>query len=154
MDVAADDRRLADVVLAVDEAVRLGVGVFGENRVQEWEAKQPQLVAQIEQVVKRGGLEIPRERMFEMNASSKMKSLNAYVTGFGASKRVVHGAGHAPRGDRRVPGGQAAEMAQRAGRLLHQSLGLPHGTPPPVLPWCGTFHSVAARPWRKVRAVE
>jgi Zn-dependent protease with chaperone function len=53
------------------------------------ESKQPQLVAQIEQVVKRGGLEIPRERMFEMNASSKMKSLNAYVTGFGASKRVV-----------------------------------------------------------------
>ena len=39
----------------------------------------------------------------------------------------------------------AAEMAQRAGRLLHQSLGLPHGTAPPVLPWCGTFHSVGAR---------
>lgn len=53
------------------------------------ESKQPELVAQIEQVVKRGGLEIPRERMFEMNASTKMKSLNAYVTGFGASKRVV-----------------------------------------------------------------
>lgn len=53
------------------------------------ESKQPQLVSQIEQVVKRGGLEIPRDRMFEMNASSKLKSVNAYVTGFGASKRVV-----------------------------------------------------------------
>jgi DNA helicase-2/ATP-dependent DNA helicase PcrA len=39
----------------------------------------------------------------------------------------------------------AAEMAQRAGRLLHQAAGLPASTPPPVLPWCGTFHSVAAR---------
>ncbi len=39
----------------------------------------------------------------------------------------------------------AAEMARRAGRLLHQSLGLPSNTAPPVLPWCGTFHSVGAR---------
>ncbi len=39
----------------------------------------------------------------------------------------------------------AAEMAQRAGRLLHQAAGLPPGTAPPALPWCGTFHSVAAR---------
>ena len=39
----------------------------------------------------------------------------------------------------------AAEMGRRAGRLLHQSLGLNAGSAPPVLPWCGTFHSVAAR---------
>ncbi len=39
----------------------------------------------------------------------------------------------------------AAEMARRAARLLHQSLGLPSSTAPPTLPWCGTFHSVAAR---------
>ena len=39
----------------------------------------------------------------------------------------------------------AAEMARRAARLLHQSLGLPSNAAPPVLPWCGTFHSVAAR---------
>jgi DNA helicase-2/ATP-dependent DNA helicase PcrA len=39
----------------------------------------------------------------------------------------------------------AAEMARRAGRLLHQTLGLPNSTPPPTLPWCGTFHSVGAR---------
>lgn len=53
------------------------------------EKTQPQLVAEIEKVIERGGLTIPRERMFEMNASSKLKSVNAYVTGFGASKRVV-----------------------------------------------------------------
>ena len=53
------------------------------------EEKQPALVAEIEKVVARGGLEIPRERMFEMNASEKLKSVNAYVAGFGASKRVV-----------------------------------------------------------------
>jgi len=36
----------------------------------------------------RAGVTIPRDRMFEMNASEKLNSLNAYVTGFGASKRV------------------------------------------------------------------
>ncbi len=50
---------------------------------------QPALVPQIEKVVARGGLHIPRERMFEMKASEKLLSLNAYVTGIGASKRVV-----------------------------------------------------------------
>ncbi len=49
----------------------------------------PQLATEIEKVVERGGLSIPRERMFEMKASEKLKSVNAYVTGFGASKRVV-----------------------------------------------------------------
>jgi DNA helicase II / ATP-dependent DNA helicase PcrA len=39
----------------------------------------------------------------------------------------------------------AAEMARRAARLLHQALGLPSTTPPPRLPWCGTFHGIAAR---------
>ena len=53
------------------------------------EAKQPALVAAIEKVVARGGLEIPPNRMFEMKASEKLKSLNAYVAGIGASKRVV-----------------------------------------------------------------
>jgi Zn-dependent protease with chaperone function len=50
---------------------------------------QPQLVAQIEKVVQRGGLQIPQERMFEMKASEKLKAINAYVIGIGASKRVV-----------------------------------------------------------------
>jgi Zn-dependent protease with chaperone function len=52
-------------------------------------AKQPALVAQIDKVVARGGLSIPHDRMFEMKASEKLNSLNAYVTGIGASKRVV-----------------------------------------------------------------
>ena len=39
----------------------------------------------------------------------------------------------------------AAEMARRAGRLLHETLGLSASSPPPSLPWCGTFHSVGAR---------
>lgn len=58
-------------------------------RFEPLEAKQPQLVAEIERVVERGGLSIPRERMFEMDASEKYTTLNAYVTGFGATKRVV-----------------------------------------------------------------
>lgn len=51
--------------------------------------KRPDVVAQIEKVTARGGLAIPRDRIFEMDASSKRKSVNAYVTGVGASKRVV-----------------------------------------------------------------
>jgi Zn-dependent protease with chaperone function len=51
--------------------------------------KAPDLVTEIERVTQRGGLSIPRDRMFLMDASRKLKSLNAYVTGFGASKRVV-----------------------------------------------------------------
>ena len=49
----------------------------------------PALVERLEQVVARGGLSIPPERMFLMKASAKSTQLNAYVTGFGASKRVV-----------------------------------------------------------------
>jgi len=47
------------------------------------------LVAQIERVVHRAGMDIPPDRMFEMKASEKRTTLNAYVTGFGATKRVV-----------------------------------------------------------------
>ena len=53
------------------------------------EAKQPRLLPEIEKVMRRGGLEIPRDRMFEMKASDKYTTYNAYVTGLGASKRVV-----------------------------------------------------------------
>lgn len=49
----------------------------------------PALVADLERVAARGGLSIPPARIFEMNASSKLRSVNAYVTGIGASKRVV-----------------------------------------------------------------
>ncbi len=47
------------------------------------------LVDQIERVVHRAGMDIPRDRMFEMKASEKTTQLNAYVTGFGSTKRVV-----------------------------------------------------------------
>jgi Zn-dependent protease with chaperone function len=50
---------------------------------------QPALAAEIEQLVQHGGLEIPQSRIFEMTASAKVQSVNAYVTGIGASKRVV-----------------------------------------------------------------
>src|SRR6266496_724894 len=49
----------------------------------------PELVTRIERVVKRGGLDIPRSRIYSMNASDKYTGDNAYVSGFGASKRVV-----------------------------------------------------------------
>jgi Zn-dependent protease with chaperone function len=50
---------------------------------------QPHLTERIESVVKRAGLEIPPSRMFVMNASSKLKAVNAYASGLGATKRVV-----------------------------------------------------------------
>jgi STE24 endopeptidase len=49
----------------------------------------PALVAQLEQVVQKGHMNIPPERMFLMKASAKVTTLNADVEGFGASKRVV-----------------------------------------------------------------
>lgn len=53
------------------------------------ETTQPQLVRAIEKVTERGGLNIPADRMFEMKASEKVTTYNAYVTGIGATKRVV-----------------------------------------------------------------
>jgi STE24 endopeptidase len=50
---------------------------------------QPTLLSEMQRVIHRGGMEIPPDRMFVMNASSKTTGLNAYVTGFGTSKRVV-----------------------------------------------------------------
>ena len=50
---------------------------------------EPALVERIGEVVGRTELEIPPDRMFEMKASEKLNSVNAYVTGFGTSKRVV-----------------------------------------------------------------
>ena len=50
---------------------------------------QPALVARLEQVARRGHMNIPPERMFLMQASAKLTTLNADVEGFGHSKRVV-----------------------------------------------------------------
>lgn len=53
------------------------------------EKSQPELATRIEEMLDRAGLAIPRRRIFEMNASSKTKTVNAYVTGIGSSKRLV-----------------------------------------------------------------
>jgi STE24 endopeptidase len=53
------------------------------------EQKDPQLVVQIERLVQRAGLNIPPDRMFWMKASDKTPTMNAYVSGLGASKRIV-----------------------------------------------------------------
>lgn len=53
------------------------------------EEHNAQLVSQIEKLTARSGLDIPPSRMFLMKASEKSTELNAYVTGFGASKRIV-----------------------------------------------------------------
>jgi Zn-dependent protease with chaperone function len=49
----------------------------------------PALAALIERVVTRAAQHIPESRMFVMNASSKLNEMNAYVTGVGASNRIV-----------------------------------------------------------------
>ncbi len=59
------------------------------NKFEPLQRTNPALVARLEQVVARGGMHIPPERMFLMRASEKVTGVNAYVTGFGASKRVV-----------------------------------------------------------------
>ena len=50
---------------------------------------QPALVQRLEEVARRGGMNIPPDRMFLMRASAKVTTLNADVEGFGHSKRVV-----------------------------------------------------------------
>lgn len=50
---------------------------------------QPALASAIGKVVTHAGMTIPPSHMFEMKASAKVNEVNAYVTGIGASKRVV-----------------------------------------------------------------
>jgi Zn-dependent protease with chaperone function len=59
------------------------------NKFEPLAKTNPALVDRLEQVVARGGIQIPPDRMFLMKASEKVTTLNAYVTGYGASKRVV-----------------------------------------------------------------
>ncbi len=49
----------------------------------------PALVRELEKVVARTGTDIPPNRMFLMLASEKTNGLNAYVTGLGATQRIV-----------------------------------------------------------------
>lgn len=59
------------------------------NKFEPLQQSNPALVAQLEKVVARSGISLPPDRMFYMRASSKVTDLNAYVTGFGPSKRLV-----------------------------------------------------------------
>ncbi len=49
----------------------------------------PSLVVRLEQVAHLGGLQIPPARIFVEDASRRVTGMNAYVTGVGASKRIV-----------------------------------------------------------------
>jgi len=59
------------------------------NKFRPLEEKNPQLVDSIVALTKRAGQPIPRDRIFLMDASVNTNSINAYVTGLGASKRIV-----------------------------------------------------------------
>jgi STE24 endopeptidase len=59
------------------------------NHYEPLQQTNPALVAQLERVVAKSGIVIPPSRMYLMKASEKVTTANAYVTGFGASKRVV-----------------------------------------------------------------
>ncbi len=50
---------------------------------------QPALVEGLRQVASHAGFEVPAERIFEMDASRKTTAVNAYMTGFGQSRRIV-----------------------------------------------------------------
>jgi Zn-dependent protease with chaperone function len=51
--------------------------------------KDPALTVALQNLVQRAGQTIPPERMFWMDAGKTTTTLNAYVTGLGASKRIV-----------------------------------------------------------------
>jgi Zn-dependent protease with chaperone function len=59
------------------------------HKFQPLQQKDPTLTAGLEQMVQRAGENIPPQRMFWMGAAEKTTGLDAYVTGFGASKRIV-----------------------------------------------------------------
>ena len=59
------------------------------SKFEPLQTTHPELVSSIEKVLSHAGLTIPRDRMFLMKASEKTKQVDAYVTGLGASKRVV-----------------------------------------------------------------
>jgi STE24 endopeptidase len=59
------------------------------NKFEPLSKAHPDLVASIEKLTKHAGVPIPPNRMFLMEASRKTNAINAYVTGLGASQRVV-----------------------------------------------------------------
>jgi STE24 endopeptidase len=59
------------------------------NKFEPLANEHPQLVSAIANLTQRAGVPIPPNRMFLMRAGEKTNEINAYVTGVGASKRVV-----------------------------------------------------------------
>ena len=59
------------------------------NKFEPLAKDHSELVTKLETVVARTGTNIPPERMFLMKASLKTNGLNAYVSGIGATKRIV-----------------------------------------------------------------
>ena len=59
------------------------------NRFEPLSKQHPGLVVSIEKLTNHAGVPIPPDRIFLMEASQKTTAINAYVTGLGASKRVV-----------------------------------------------------------------
>lgn len=59
------------------------------NKFRPLEEKDPQLTDSIVALTKHAGHPIPRDRIFLMDASVNTNAVNAYVTGLGASKRIV-----------------------------------------------------------------
>ncbi|HTV06840.1 MAG TPA: M48 family metallopeptidase [Acidobacteriaceae bacterium] len=80
------------IVLPIELAAVFIVPIFIDplfNHFSPLAQADPALIQQLEKVAVRGHLHIPPSRMFVMNASAKVTGPNAYVTGFGSSKRVV-----------------------------------------------------------------
>jgi len=59
------------------------------NQFEPLNQRHADLVASIEKLTVRAGVPIPADRMFLMVASHKTNAVDAYVTGVGASKRIV-----------------------------------------------------------------
>ncbi len=59
------------------------------NRFEPLKATNPELTVQLQSLARSSGLEIPESRIFLMHASDKVTTYNAYVTGIGATKRIV-----------------------------------------------------------------
>jgi STE24 endopeptidase len=59
------------------------------HKFEPLDKEHPQLVEAIQKLTEHAGVPIQRDRIFLMRASEKSNEINAYVTGVGASKRVV-----------------------------------------------------------------
>jgi STE24 endopeptidase len=59
------------------------------HKFEPMPGKDPALTLALEDMIHRAGQNIPPERIYWMNASEKVNEVNAYVTGIGASKRMV-----------------------------------------------------------------